>query len=221
MKNIHQTIIRFPEIQLATRDAHKLRGFFGRIFRDHSPLLHNHMESGELIYRYPLVQYKVMDGIPMLMGLNEGADLLERLFLKIKCLDLEGRCYGVLEKNIESRLMPIGLSDDLHSYRFETLWMALNQKNFAAFVHEAAEQRLRHLKAILIGNILSFFKAMDYRAQSAVLAKLNTTAYKETRFKNNAMMAFEAEFTTNSLLPDIIGLGKQTARGFGTITCTS
>jgi hypothetical protein len=42
--------------------------------------------------------------------------------------------------------------------------------------------------------------------------------YKEAQFKNNAMLAFEAEFTTNSLLPDKIGLGKQTARGFGTIT---
>lgn len=217
MKNIHQTIVQFPEIQLLTRDAHKLRGFFGSFFRKHSPLLHNHMESGEFIYRYPLVQYKVIAGIPTLMGLNEGADLLARLFLKIRSLDLGGRTYAVLEKNIQSKVISIGLSDDLYSYRFETLWMALNQKNFAAFVHESAEHRLRHLKAILVGNILSFFKAMDYRAQSAVLAKLHVKASKEALFKNNAMLAFEAEFTTNSLLPDIIGLGKQTARGFGTI----
>jgi hypothetical protein len=217
MKKIHQTIIKFPEIRLATRDAHKLRGFFGNLFRKQSPLLHNHMESGALIYRYPLVQYKVIDGIPTLMGLNEGADLLAQLFLKIRSLDLDGKCYPVLEKNIQSRILPIGLADDLHSYRFETLWMALNQQNFAAFVHESVEHRLRHLKAILVGNILSFFKAMDYRAQSAVLAKLHIKAFKEAFFKNNAMLAFEAEFTTNSVLPDIIGLGKQTARGFGTI----
>ena len=26
-----QTIIRFPEIQLRTRDAHKIRGYFGNL----------------------------------------------------------------------------------------------------------------------------------------------------------------------------------------------
>lgn len=206
---------------MATRDAHKVRGFFGNLFRMHSPLLHNHMESGRLIYRYPLVQYKVIDGTPTLMGLNEGADLLTQLFLKINSLDIGDRSYTVLEKNIQNRVISIGLSDELYSYRFETLWMALNQENFLAFLHETSEHRLRHLRAILVGNILSFFKAMDYRAKSTVLAKLHVTAFKEAIFKNNAMMTFEAEFTTNSLLPDIIGLGKQTARGFGSIIATA
>lgn len=218
MQEIHQTIIRFPEIRLATRDAHKLRGYFGRLFQEHSPLLHNHIGSGELLYRYPLVQYKVLDNIPTLIGLNEGANLLVRLFLQIKSLDLDGRTYPILQKNIESKILPIGLSDDLHSYRFETLWMALNQRNFEAFTREEKEQKLQHLKAVLVGNILSFFKAMDYRALDTVMAKLKVTANKETRFKENIMMAFEGEFITNSLLPDKIGLGKQTARGFGTIT---
>lgn len=30
---IHQTIIRFPEIQLATRDAHKLRGYLIVVYK--------------------------------------------------------------------------------------------------------------------------------------------------------------------------------------------
>jgi len=218
MQQIQQTIIRFPEIRLETRDGHKLRGYFGRLFQEHSSLLHNHLESGELLYRYPLVQYKVIENIPTLIGLNEGAMLLANLFMKIRSLNLDGRTYPILEKNIQSSILSIGLSDDLYSYRFETLWMALNQKNFAAFVQEDEDQQLKHLKAVLTGNILSFFKAMDYRAEGRVMVKLNITARKETLFKNNAMMAFEAEFTTNSLLPDKIGLGKQTARGFGAIT---
>jgi hypothetical protein len=31
------------------------------------------------------------------------------------------------------------------------------------------------------------------------------------------MMAFEADFVTNAILPKTIGLGKSVARGFGTI----
>jgi hypothetical protein len=217
MQQIHQTIIRFPEIRLATRDAQKLRGYFGTLFRDHSPLLHNHLETGESAYRYPIVQYKVLAGIPTLMGLNEGADLLPQLFLKIKTLELGGQSYPVLQKNIENKIIDIGLTDELQAYRFETLWMALNQQNFASYIQEDEECKLRHLKSILIGNILSFYKAMNYRAQNTVMVKLKVTGQKETEFKNNTMSVFEGEFVTNCLLPNSIGLGKQTARGFGTI----
>jgi hypothetical protein len=220
MQLIYQTIIRFPEIHLATRDAHKLRGYFGSLFKEYSPLLHNHLESGDSVYRYPMVQYKVLAGIPTLVGLKEGAELLPQLFLKIKTLELGGQSYSVLQKNIENKIIPIGLSDELQAYRFETLWMALNQKNYASYIHEGEDQKLRHLKAVLTGNILSFYKAMDYRAEDKIMMKLKVTGQKETLFKNNAMMGFEGEFVTNATLPGTIGLGKQTARGFGTITLT-
>lgn len=216
-KEIHRTVVRFPEIQLATRDAHKLRGYFGNIFRERSPLLHNHLESGESAYRYPLVQYKVLDGIPTLVGLNEGADLLIELFMKIKQLEIDGQVFLVREKNIESNMLPIGLSDDLYAYRFETLWMALNQKNHLEFVKEDEQQRLKRLKAVLTGNILSFYTAMDYRAESKVMVNLNVAAQKETKFKDKSMTAFQAEFVVNGMLPSFVGIGKAVSRGFGTI----
>lgn len=214
---LHQTIIRFPEIKLATREAGKLRGYFGNLFKEQSPLLHNHLESGETLYRYPMVQYKVLQGVPILMGINEGADLLTQLFIKIRNIDIDGRNYPVLEKNIENRQVTTGLSDDLHTYRFETAWMALNQKNYTDYLKEDEQQQAKHLKAILIGNMLSFFKAINYQVESKILANLKITGAKETLFKQNAMLIFEANFVTNMLLPDTIGLGKQTARGFGSV----
>ncbi len=54
--DVHIVTIQFPEITLRTRDAHKLRGHLGNLFKEYSPLLHNHYETGELRYRYPLVQ---------------------------------------------------------------------------------------------------------------------------------------------------------------------
>jgi len=217
MTQLHQTIIRFPEIALTTRDAHKLRGYFGSLFQEHSPLLHNHLETGDNAYRYPLVQYKVLDTVPTLVGFNEGADLLIGLFLKIKELRVGGQTYPVLQKNIESKTVSIGIAEDLHAYRFQTLWMALNQHNYREYIAESEQQQARHLKAVLTGNILSFFKAMNYRATTAILVNLKITGERETQFKNNAMLAFDASFVTNALLPGYIGLGKSVARGFGSI----
>ena len=82
MKSIHITTIQFPEIKLQTRDAHKLRGYFGNLFKEHSPLLHNHYENGTFRHRYPLVQYKILNGIPSLVAAEEGAELLTRMCMK-------------------------------------------------------------------------------------------------------------------------------------------
>src|SRR3989337_1593190 len=101
MPTIPQTLIRFPDIRLATRDAHKLRGYFGELFKERSPLLHNHFEDGSLRYKYPLVQYKVVNEVPMLVGLNDGAKLLTELFLKIQELNINGHTYPVFQKNLD------------------------------------------------------------------------------------------------------------------------
>lgn len=217
MVNLRQTIIRFPEIMLETRDAHKLRGYFGNLFKEHSSLLHNHLETGDTAYRYPLVQYKVLNNIPTLIGLNEGADLLIELFLKIKELKIGDKNYPVMQKNIENKEIGIGLSNDLHNYHFQTLWMALSQQNYAKYRMKPAAEQQSILKAILIGNMLSLFKSMNYRAEQPIMASLKIIAERQTNFKNNSMLAFEASFVANVFLPEFIGLGKSVARGFGTV----
>lgn len=217
MQTIHQTIIRFPEIQLSTRDAHKLRGYFGSFFKEHSSLLHNHLESGESAYRYPLVQYKVLKNIPTLIGLNEGAELLINLFLKIKTLQIEDRTYEIQQKNIESKNIEIGLSSELHSYRFQTLWMALNQENHTKYLSNSPTERQKQLNVLLQNNILSYYKAMNYWVDGQVMGMLQNVSEKETKFKDKAMIAFQADFVTNAILPSFIGIGKSVARGFGSI----
>ena len=219
MKQILTTTITFPEIQLKTRDAHKLRGYFGNLFQDHSPLLHNHLESGQSQYRYPLVQYKVTDNIPMLLGLNEGAELLTSLFLKVQELQLDGHTYPVLSKNIRNQRWNIGLDSDLHHYRYETLWMGLNQDNHRKYMQMVSDQeRQEQLKRIAVSNILAFYKAFDLRLaeEQRILLSLQVQE-KSTRFKNQHMLAFSGGFTTNALLPDFAGLGKSVSRGFGTV----
>lgn len=219
IKSLQTCCIRFPEIQLHTRDAHKLRGYFGNLFKEHSPLLQNHWEDGNFRYRYPVVQYKVIDKIPMLLGVGEGAELLVQLFLKISEIDIEGKVYPVSVKNIEVKTHRVGYSNSLESYRFETLWMALNQTNYQSYHRMANEdEKQAMLNSILVGHILSFFRNMQIELLPAekLMAKVDMRE-KTANFKDNKMMAFSGRFIVNALLPDWIGLGKSSARGFGTI----
>lgn len=211
-----QTIIRFPEIKLQTRDAHKLRGYFGNLFKEKSELLHNHMGNGEFRYAYPQVQYKVIDGTPTLVGISEGADLLTELFLKIRELKIGRITYPVYQKNIEAKQIEPGAAVAPKTYRFETLWMALNQKNHERYTEANVLEQEKLLEKILVGNCLSFFKSLDIFVETQLQARGSFTE-KSTKFKNNRMIAFEGMFEINAELPDYIGLGKQVSRGFGTI----
>ncbi|MBC8486173.1 MAG: CRISPR-associated endonuclease Cas6 [Bacteroidetes bacterium] len=213
---IRTTIIKFSEIKLATRDAHKLRGYFSKLFKEHSTILHNHLDSGESNYRYPLVQYKVIKNVPMLVGINEGGKLLTSLFLKISELDINGQIYPVYHKNIENRINEIDVADDLFQYNFETLWLGLNQKNFRIYSKASQEEKNKLLKKTLVGNILSFFKGIGYFTGNKIMLTANLSE-KETKFKDKIMVAFSGNFVCNAILPDYVGLGKSVSRGFGCI----
>ena len=215
---IHTVTIQFPEIALATRDAHKLRGYLGRLFQDHSPLLHNHLEGGGLRYGYPLVQYKVLDQVPTLLGLGEGAQLLTELFLKIQQIQLGETTYPVLSKNIQSILPEVGVADTLYTYQFKTLWMALNQENYRRYEYLAPAGQTGLLQRIATGNLLSFFKgvAVFLAKEQRILVQLRVQP-RQTQFKNQAMLAFHGELITNVTLPNNIGIGKAVSRGFGTL----
>lgn len=217
---LHVTRIRFPEIKLQTRDAHKLRGHFGNLFKEHSPLLHNHYKSGQLRYRYPLVQYKVIDKIPMLVGIEEGAELLTQLFLKIEEIDVDGEMIPVNTKNIEVKKEKIGYSEELQEYRFKTLWMGLNQKNFSEYqILENQDDKNKLLNRLIIGNILGFYSniKLHLKSEERLFAKVNVFE-KSTKFKGNDMIAFSGSFMVNAFLPNYIGLGKSVSRGFGTLS---
>ncbi|MCA1761791.1 MAG: DNA repair protein [Flavobacteriales bacterium] len=218
MKTVNITTIQFPEIQLSPRDAHKLRGYFGNIFKEQSPLLHNHYETGVLRYKYPLVQYKVLGNTPTLVALEEGADLLTALFLKIKEIQIDGKNYPVTNKNITAKKVDIGVDEELFSYEFSTLWMALNQDNHKRFKAASKADQKKMLQKILIGNILSVYKNLELflNPEQRILATLSTESH-HTNFKDQKMLAFTGAFTTNALLPDKIGLGKSVSRGFGSI----
>lgn len=220
MHTTHITQISFPEINLRTRDAHKLRGFFGNYFKEYSPLLHNHLEGDKFKYGYPLVQYKVLNNVPFLIGLKEGAELLKELFLKIDTLTIDGENYPVYAKNIEFKKVEIGVMNNLYAYQFQTLWMALNEENYRLYLGYEKERQREQLEGILKRNISNALKAMGFpmtKETPAILARMNTLREETTRFKGNSMLAFRGEFITNVLLPDNIGLGKSPARGLGAI----
>ncbi|GAB2555732.1 CRISPR-associated endonuclease Cas6 [Spirosoma areae] len=225
------TTITFPEIALSTRDGHKLRGYFGTLFREHSPLLHNHLERDQADgrheqpdspcryrYAYPLVQYKVLNRVPTLVGLGEGAGLLTALFLQMRELAIEGKRFPVHSKHIRHEQIPLGMADTLVEYRFQTLWMALNQANYRDYRHYSKTEQTAQLRRVLTSQILATFREFSlWLAPHERIVVQLLLDERATQFKNQTMVAFSGSFLANVVLPEGMGLGKAVARGFGAI----
>lgn len=214
---MQHTHITFPQIHLRPRDGHKLRGYFSNLFGEYSDLFHNHDSQGKEIYRYPLIQYKVADGVPVLVGINAGAELLIKYFLSIKKIEIEDSSFPVFQKDMKNEEIMVGVRDSMYSYRFVNPWMALNQKNFGRYMKMDEAARKKELERILTGNILNVLKAVGHFEKERIMVGINDIRQISTQFKNEKMVAFTGGFTSNVSLPNFIGLGKSVARGFGTI----
>jgi hypothetical protein len=155
----------------------------------------------------------------MLVALEEGAQLLQKLFLQVNELKIDGETYTINKKQIDAFNPEVGYIQDLKKYRFQSLWMALNQTNFKKYINAGNNEKTEMLKRILIGNILSFYKGIDLHltSEERLMLSLNNIKSKNTKFKDKNMLAFTGEFIVNASLPNYIGLGKSVSRGFGTI----
>ena len=94
--------------------------------------------------------------------------------------------------------------------------MALNQNNFRKYINSQSSQRPELLKKILIGNLISVSKWLQYDVKDRIYAMVNVNPIN-VNFKNQKMIAFKGNFVCNFLIPDYLGLGKSVSRGFGTV----
>ncbi len=198
-----------------TGSAPELRGFFATKFTEYS-LLHQH-SADKLIYRYPLVQYKMIDGVPMVIGINDGAEVLKQIYDKYDEIKLGEEVYEIVEKGISVRNQEFGLSDKLHFYEFGTPWLALNQENYLRYYGlKNREERQEFLRRTLTGNLLSMSKSLDYQVPDRIKCDLKVKIRK-SRLKDVNMMTFIGGFCANFLIPDYLGIGKSVSRGFGAV----
>lgn len=196
--------------------ASHLRGFYANQNRE-EVMFHHHSKNG-LLYRYPNIQYKIIKGKPLLIGVGKGAEILENTFFEDGEILLGNTMYRVLQRNIQNSYEEFGYTIEKAEYCFFTPWIALSQKNYAHFYQTKNNEEKRNLLTrILIGNILSMGKSVDYRFQEPISVDLQVI-WNKGRLKDTSVMFFSGSFTANVLLPDFLGLGKSVSRGFGTLT---
>lgn len=79
--------------------AVKLRGFFATRFTEYA-LLYQHIDVDKLLYKYPCIQYKILDGVPLVLGIEEGAEVLKEVYDKYGDIKLGENKYTIVERGI-------------------------------------------------------------------------------------------------------------------------
>jgi len=96
--------------------------------------------------------------------------------------------------------------------------MALNQNNYNEYQQLTPDARQSKLNRILWGNLKTVAHAFNYWISDPDKIQVQSQLQTKTiKFKGKTMLAFIGEFQMNFHFPDFLGLGKQVARGFGTV----
>ena len=207
----------FTTVSFRAGDLPKLRGFFATHFPDNSEF-HNHLPDGSCYYRFPVIQYRLIDSRPALIGVKEGIELIKGLFFKLDELIINERKYQLPEKEIVLKEQELGECKEYLNYRFASPWMALNQENYILYRKKNKIEQQQFLKFLLRENLKTLCKGFGYWIED--IDKVKVEGYfkeKLVNFKNRKMVCFAGEFTTNFMLPQYLGIGKQSARGFGVV----
>ena len=93
-----------------TASPTKVRGFLGNIYKDY-PILHNHYANDKFLYSYPYVQYKIINGNIVIVGIDEGAELLKKIAPELTTLSLD-KDYKITEKLIHEKEFDIKPSSE-------------------------------------------------------------------------------------------------------------
>lgn len=184
-----------------------------------SDLFHNHAEGEGVIYRYPLIQYKIKDKKPCIICLREATDdihfLLKernyRMRIGSQFIDFE-----IEEARLKYEYLDIG--DQWQFYNIHN-WMPLNQEYYATYMKiQGVHERVSFLENLLRRQIAVFAESMEIKSDREVEVEiLEVTHEKYIEYKNQFHLTFCINIRTNVTLPAYIGLGKGVSVGFGIV----
>lgn len=218
MKEHRITVIRFDG-KLQEREIPSFRGAILNL-AGNDPMYHNHKEDVGFHFRYPMIQYKVLDGFPAIVGLDAGAESLESLFRMGEKYELQigrdRRMFTVLRKSPGYFLADESFIGSF-CYTIHN-WLPFNVENYRSWQQKRSlAERVSLLDSILRGNILMLYKAFDVFFTREIHACIMELSPRNATYKGVSMVSFDIMIETDVALPEHCGIGKGVSHGFGVV----
>lgn len=221
MKKLKTLFVRFDN-KLTPGQVSAFRGaIVEKVGREHL-LFHQHKSDRELLYAYPLIQYKSDRGKPAIFCVGDGVDELYKLFeFQNWEINLQGERYALKIDRLDLNTVTLNVWDQQSAYLVQN-WVALNEANYAKYMRETGlVPRIQILEKTLVGNILSFAKGVEWHIDKPIDVRiLNIDKQYTIRYKGVPLLSFNVSFKCNVFLPNYLGLGKSVSHGYGIISAT-
>ena len=175
-------------------------------------MFHNHIDKYNFLYQSSKIQYKLINGHLAILALgDEAIQLLKDKVAVIDSLNINGNIIKINEKKYEEEEISLAVTEDIFKYKFDSLWIALNQENYKKYQNGELT-----LERALKNNLVELFKMCGVWADKEIKVK---GEFKPNTFqkKDVKMIGFSGWFVTNINIPDYVGIGKSKSLGFGTV----
>lgn len=190
--------------------------------RDHV-IFHNHLGDDKFHYKYPVIQYKKEGRRASIVCIKEGVEEIHQFFQKNEGNIRIGQHHRqLLVERVQLNSFMIDVTDQMQQYSIHK-WLPINASNFPRFVElDSLVEQIHFLEKMLIGNILSMAKGLDWHVDKPIEVKItNIKNQYISKLKGHQLLTFDLDFKTNVFLPYDIGLGKSPSLGYGTINKTT
>lgn len=168
--------------------------------------------AGLFIHQYPVIQYKTVDGVPTVIGINEGAVVLSAIG---EVMEVEGETHQIQGRDGGVRDEAFGIAEEMIPYEFVTPWLALNQEQGRTFYTlKGKDRRDRFVQKILVKQIGSLARAVGYTIPGPITVASNLH-FQKSRLDGAGVILFTGTFSVNFIIPDLLGLGRSVPAGFG------
>jgi len=207
----------FSDLIFRPSDIPKIRGYFADKFPEETEL-HKHLPGSKFDYKFPCIQYRIINRHPALIAFGRGLEVIKKIFFKSDEIIINNDLYKSFEKEIICSEYELGIAQEFINYRFISPWMALKEENYAKYKVMDGAEKQKFLRHLLRENLKTLSKGFNYTIPDIEQVKVEGFFIeKPVNFKDNKMLCFLGDFTINFYIPEYMGLGKQPSRGFGVV----
>ncbi len=207
------------DFPLKPYEVHRFRGAIINAMEEAPDHFHQHASNGAVIYRYPLIQYKVLKHRPTIVCLEDGADEIHHFFQNRKePLRIGAKEYipDIARIYLRHHLLQVWQEPMFYGINH---WLPFNPENHKTYQSlNGLVERTQFMERILRNNIVQFAHELGWDIKKEIKVQIKKIyAPKSVTYKGMHYKSYKLDFYTNVSLPDYIGLGKAASTGFGVV----
>jgi hypothetical protein len=209
-------LVTFPNVYCQPREITDFRGEINRLLDNADDFFHNHDDNakGGLLYRYPLIQFRSVDGKAAIYAIDQAADRLLQILGSGFLPDRYSENYQVQNNKLE-----ISMTAAPKVYRLNH-FLPFDGRNYKKYKDlESLSERAALIEQVTANHILNFCKEVGFDVPNKSLKVIlkNLESQKEQSIKTAKTLCFNITFLANINLPDYLGLGRVKAQGYGVL----